>query len=274
VPFAAGKGGAMPELPDVEVRRRYFEETSLGREVERVSVPEPRILKGGTPASLGRGLRRSRFVSARRRGKYLLAATDRGSTLLLHFGMGGELAYRDPGAAAPDWSRVVLHFTGGGRLHYTNLRLFGKVELFDTARDEEIPDIAKLGPEPLDPRFTLRKFSRAVSGRRSTIHQVLMDQELVAGIGNIFSDEITFQAGVRPDRRADDLTEDEVRLLYDRMKWTLRTAVRLDADLDGRTDRFIIPNRRKGGICPRGNAELATVRLGGRTSYYCPACQK
>lgn len=264
----------MPELPDVDVRKRYFEETSLGREVERVSVPDPRILEGITPVSLGRGLKDARFVNANRRGKYLLAATDRHSTLLLHFGMGGELVYLEQRCAKPAWSRVCLHFAGGGCLHYTNLRMFGKVALWNTTDMSEIPDIARLGPEPLDPKFTFKRFRKALAGRRTSIHLALMDQELIAGIGNIFSDEITFQAGVRPYRPAGDLSEDELRRLYGKMKWTLRTAVRLNADLDGHPDRFIIPNRSKDGSCPRGNAKLTTVRLGGRTSYYCPACQK
>lgn len=264
----------MPELPDVEVRRRYFEETSLGRKVERVSVLDARILDGTTPASLGRALKRACFVSAGRRGKFLLAVTDRESTLLLHFGMGGELFYRERREPRPRWSRVELYFDGGGRLHYTNLRLFGKVALFDTIDEKDIPDVSKLGPEPLDPKFTFARFLEAVAGRRTTIHQVLMDQELIAGIGNIFSDEITFQAGVRPDRAVEDLSDDELRRLYEKMKWTLRRAVRLNAELDGRPEEFIIPHRGKNGVCPRGDATLVSRKIGGRTSYYCPACQK
>lgn len=264
----------MPELPDVEVRRRYFEETSLGRKVERVSVLDARILDRISPVSLGRSLKSVSFVSARRRGKYILAATDRDSTLLLHFGMGGELFFTEKGGERPDWTRVELYFEGGSRLHYTNLRLFGKVAFFSTTDEMEIPDVAKLGLEPLDPRFTYARFLEAVRGRRTTIHQVLMDQECIAGIGNIFSDEITFQAGVLPYRVVEDLSDEELRTLYKKMKWTLRRAIRLDADLDGHPDEFIIPHREKKGVCPRGNAALLSRKIGGRTSYYCPVCQK
>lgn len=264
----------MPELPEVEARRLYFETTSLDRPVARVSVLDERILDGTTPASLGRGLKGARFLSASRRGKYLLAATDRASTLLLHFGMGGELIYREKRGPRPKWSRVELHFDGGGCLHYTNLRLFGKVALYQTTEENEIPDVSRLGPEPLDPKFTFEKFRSATAGHRTTIHQVLMDQALVAGIGNIFSDEITFQAGVRPDRKVEDLSDEELRRLYKSMKLTLRRAVKLNADLDGHPDEFIIPHRGRKGICPRGNAKLVSLTIGGRTSYYCPVCQK
>jgi len=264
----------MPELPDVEVRRRYFEATSLGQPVARVSVHDARALEGVTAAALGRGLRGTRFVSTARRGKYLLAATDRDSTLLLHFGMGGELVYTRKGEARPKWSRVEFHFGGGDRLHYIDLRLFGKVALHPTTDLSEIPDIAKLGPEPLDRSFTYKRFEEAVAGRRTTVHQVLMDQELIAGIGNIFSDEITYQAGVRPDRPVGDLSAEEMRRIYDRMKWTLRRAIELDADLDTHPERFLIPHREKDGVCPRGNARLVRKTIGGRSSYFCPICQR
>jgi formamidopyrimidine-DNA glycosylase len=263
----------MPELPDVEVRRLYFEKTSLKQPVARVSVLDARALEGVSPTALGRGLKGARFVSIGRRGKYLLARTDRESTLLLHFGMGGDLFYRKKGEQRAKWTRVEFCFDTGNRLDYIDLRLFGKVALFPTGDAGEIPDVAKLGPEPLDRSFTYKRFREAVGGHKTTIHQVLMDQELIAGIGNIFSDEITYQACVRPDRSVSDLSDEELRRVYDKMKWTLKQAVRLDADLDREPERFIIPHRERNGVCPRGNGKLASKKIGGRTSYYCPACQ-
>jgi formamidopyrimidine-DNA glycosylase len=154
------------------------------------------------------------------------------------------------------------------------MRLIGKVALYPTANEMDIPEIAKLGPEPLDRAFTYKKFRNAIIGRKTTIHQVLMDQERIAGIGNIFSDEITFQAGVRPDRKVKDLSTDEIRRIYGEMKRVLRRAIELDAELDDHADEFLIPNRVRNGECPRGHGKLVKKTIGGRSSYFCPVCQK
>ena len=264
----------MPELPDVEAKRRFFDSTALGKKVLKVSVADGRILDKTTPAALARGIKGARFTDTNRRAKYLLAHTDGGETLLLHFGMTGDLFFRKKGEPKPRYDRAAFCFEDGSCLHFTDQRLFGKVGLYRDTADEEIPYIAKLGPEPLGRGFTLRKFNDMVRRHRTTIHQLLMDQELIAGIGNIFSDEITYQAGIRPDRMTSSLSDEEIRRLFDRTKWVLRRAVKLDADLEGHRDVFIIPNRGRGGECPRTHDKLLKKTIGGRTSYYCPTCQK
>lgn len=263
----------MPELPEVEARKRYLEKTSLARTIDRVSVMDRRILEDTTPSALGRALRGARFESAARRAKYLLVRTDRESTLLIHFGMTGDLFFRQRGEPKPEFSKVEFYFDGGSCLHFTDIRLFGKIAIYDTIDWALISDIAKLGPEPLSRGFTFSKFRDIVKGRRITIHQLLMDQGLIAGIGNLYSDEITFQAGVRPDRRASSLSDAEIRKLYDMTKWLLRRAVQLDAELDDQADVFLLPNRGRDGKCPATHDKLVKKTIGGRTSYYCPACQ-
>lgn len=264
----------MPELPEVEARKRYLEKTSLARTVERVSVTDRRILEDTTPSALGRALRGARFESADRRAKYLLVRTDHESTLLIHFGMTGDLFFRQRGESKPKFSRVEFHFEEGSCLHFTDLRLFGKLAIYDTTDWALIGDIAKLGPEPLGRGFTFRAFRDIVKGHRTTIHQLLMDQGLIAGIGNLYSDEITYQAGVRPDRGASSLSDAEIRRLYDMTKWVLRRAVELDAELDEQADIFLLPNRGRNGQCPVTHDKLVKKTIGGRSSYYCPACQK
>ena len=265
----------MPELPDVEVRRRYIERTSLDRPISKVSVLDGRVLgKGTTAASLARGLKGVEFRAARRRGKYVLVGTDADSTLLMHFGMSGELLLRRKGETKPRWSRVEFYFENGDCLHYVNMRLIGKIALYPTTDESRIPDIAKLGPEPLERSFTFQKFKAIVRAHDTTIHQLLMEQELIAGIGNIFSDEITYQAGVRPDRKTGTLSEADLRRCYDKMKWVLRRAIELDADLDGHADEFLIPNRVRNGTCPGTDEKLVKKTIAGRSIYYCPSRQK
>jgi len=263
----------VPELPDVETRRRYIEETSLGRRIARVKVYDDRILHGTSPRTLSKKLSGSKFVQVRRRAKFLLISTDGGRTLLMHFGMTGDVLFDPEGSERPMSDRVDFEFAGGSVLHFSDHRLFGRIAIYETTDESRIGDIAKLGPEPLDRSFTYKRFKDVLAGHNTTIHQVLMDQELIAGIGNIFSDEICYQAGVRPDRKPRDLSEDETRRLFDKMKWTLRRAIVLDADLDGHADVFLIPNRGKGGKCPHGHS-LESKTIGGRTSWFCPTDQK
>lgn len=264
----------MPELPEVEVKRRYIEKTSLDKYIKSVQALDDRILDSVSPISLGKSLKGRKFLEARRRGKYVLLATSVDSMLLMHFGMSGDAVFTKKGETRPKWTRVILHFENGTALNYTSMRLLGKIALYETTDEFAVPDIAKLGPEPLGTSMNLKKFKEIITGHNSTIHQILMRQELIAGIGNIYSDEITYQAGVLPYRKTSDLQETEIKGLFDKMKWVLKTAIRLNADLEGKADLFLVPNRKKNGTCPRGHGALLKKTIGGRTSYYCPNCQK
>ncbi|MBU4174513.1 MAG: hypothetical protein KKB90_12305 [Actinobacteria bacterium] len=146
--------------------------------------------------------------------------------------------------------------------------------LFHMTSEDDIPDIAKLGPEPLSRGFTFKRFQAIVSPRGNPIHSVLMNQELIAGIGNIYSDEITFQARIRPDRKASGLSDESLRRLFDAMKLVLNRAIELDAELDRYPKDWIIPHRKKGGMCPVCGGALVKKAIGGRSSYFCPTCQK
>ncbi|MBN1289454.1 MAG: hypothetical protein JXA49_07460 [Actinobacteria bacterium] len=264
----------MPELPEVEIKRRYLEKTSLGKSIKNVQAIDGRILDSVSPVSLGRSLKGRKLLKARRRGKYILLTTSDNNTLLMHFGMSGDAVFTGKGEPRPKWTRVIFHFENGSALNYTSMRLLGKIAFYKTANESEIPDISKLGPEPLETSMGFDKFNEMITGHSTTIHQILMRQELVAGIGNLYSDEITYQAGVLPYRKTGNLLEVEIRSLFDKMKWVLKTAVKLDADLEDKADLFLIPNRKKDGTCPRGHGKLSKRTIGGRTSYYCTTCQQ
>lgn len=264
----------MPELPDVEARKKFIEKTSLGRKVKDVRVMDERILKGTSPAAFARALKGSKFDSVTRRAKYLLILTDGGGTVLMHFGMTGDLDYGKTRDEIPRFTRLDFDFTGSHTLHFLDQRLFGRIAFYRTSDPADIPVIARLGPEPLGRDFTAGVFAGIVERRgRTTIHQLLMDQELIAGIGNIYADEICYQAGVLPARKVGSLSDEETKEIFDRIKWTLRRAVELNADLGSHADVFLIPNRGKGGKCPHGH-DLEKKTIGGRTSWFCPVEQK
>jgi formamidopyrimidine-DNA glycosylase len=265
----------MPELPDVELFKRHLDTTCLGRTVRQVTVSDARILSGISPSEAGRRLCGVRLAESRRHGKYLLVGLDPPGCLTLHFGMNGSLKHFAEGESDPPSDRLRFDFADGHHLAYVNPRLFGGVGLATDA-DGFIAEQG-LGPDALDPRFDLAAFKRALTGRRRDVKSLLMDQAVVAGIGNIYSDEVLFQAGIHPRTRSDRLTDEAERRLFSCIKEVLQIAVAASAGAERLVDRlpetFLIRHREKGARCPRCGAEIAAVKFAGRTAYCCPRCQ-
>ncbi len=260
----------MPELPEVEGFTRYFAKHGLMKTIARIDIRDERIL--GTRADkLRRALKGQAFTQVRRHGKHLFA--DAGKVWLhLHFGMSGDLsAYRDPDDA-PRFARVVFDFANGWHLAFEDMRLFGVVEL--TPSPEAYIEEHRLGPDPLDPAFSLGKFREIAGGRRGAIKSLLMSQELIAGIGNLYADEALFQAGIHPRRNVNDLTAAEVRTLFTKLRAILREAVARRT-----TDRDLPPqwlyHHREAGIrCPICGGEIEKGVVFGRTTYFCSRHQQ
>ncbi len=261
----------MPELPEVEQFKRYFDSTSLNRRLASVRVLDSRILRGCTPQSLGRALHGVRFRSSLRRGKYLIAETDGKWQVIFHFGMTGSFHFsltsphRFPGSVA------LFHFTDGSTLAYLSLRLLGQIRLTKQWQTEK--EIAKLGPEPLAPRFSLADFASRMRGRKARIKTILMSQTFVAGIGNLYCDEILFQSQLHPLKRASNLSDEEIKSLYRTVRRVLRLAVARNADAGRYPQHYLFTHRAVGNPCPRCKTPLTSLRIGDRTAIFCPHCQ-
>lgn len=264
----------MPELPDVEVFKRHLDETSLGREIVRVTVNDARILHDVTPADFARRLEGNRFEDSRRHGKHLLVRLARDGWLALHFGMTGNLKFFAADEDAPKYDRVVFDFEDG-RLAYVNRRMLGRVGLADDA--DAFLRAEELGPDALDPAFDLAAFKDALAGRRRDVKSALMEQSVIAGIGNIYADEILFHAKLHPKVRVDHLDDRKIKALFDSMKKVLERSIELGAGSEQFTERlpddFLLPHREKGDACPRCGTKIETMKSGGRTTYFCPTCQ-
>jgi formamidopyrimidine-DNA glycosylase len=270
----------MPELPDVELFRRQSRR-AFGRRIARVVLDAPRLLDGISSADLAAALEGNRFVSSRRHGKHLFIGLERNGWLALHFGMTGTLVPLANSAEAPQYTRMRVDFTDGGALAYTSVRLLGRIGLTDEVR--RFVAERGLGIDVLDRRFDARTFERMLAkrkGRRglgTPIKAILMDQSLMAGIGNIYSDEILYQARVHPLTPANHLTAAQVEAVFRSVRRVLRTAIERRADSAHLGVRlpcgFLLRVRGPDGHCPRCRENLATFRLGGRTGYYCPRCQ-
>lgn len=265
----------MPELPDVEIFRRLVEVNCNRRSIDRAVVSDAGILDGISAAALERRLKGDALGLPRRHGKHLLIALDRGGVLTMHFGTNGALRLVSANEPDPPYTRLQLHLAGGDRLDYVNPRRIGRVGVAPSA--EAFIAEAELGRDALDPAFDVGTFAATLAKSKRDIKSVLMDQATAAGIGNIYSDEILFQARIHPGAVAARLDSEKVKHLFRTMKKVLETAIERGGGSEQGAERAptgsLLPERHPGGRCPRCGVALATVKRAGRTAYYCRQCQ-
>lgn len=263
----------MPELPDVEIFKQYLSSTALHKKIRSVDIHSAEMLKGVTAQKLKKTLKGERFISTRRHGKHLFVEmAESKKWLVLHFGMTGFLKYFKNTAREPAHERLLIHFSNGYRLAYDCQRKLGEIALTDAP--EVFIQEKELGPDALEPDFNVDRFKETLKKTRAMIKSALMNQKFIAGIGNVYSDEILFQAGIHPETRSSELDEDALTTLYSQTKRVLRTAIDARADPDHLPSTFIIPHRHGHGTCPKCKSDIEKIKVGGRTAYYCPQCQK
>lgn len=258
----------MPELPDVEGFRRYMARHARGRRIEHVEVPDRELVRNRSPQALGRALKRARFGAPRRHGKWLIAPVGE-VELMLHFGMTGFLRWSDRRDERDRHDRVIFACEGG-ELRYNNMRRFGGVWLAaDCAERERVS--GPLGPDAQD--LDRDRFAELLEGRRGTVKAALMDQRLLAGVGNLLSDEALWRARVHPATPVGELNVQRRDRLHDALQKTIAESNRhgrippQESWLTGARDD-------RPGNCPRCAGTLCRSRLAGRTSCWCPRCQR
>lgn len=257
----------MPELPEVERYRQLAAAGGLQRLISSVLAPDDWYLKGGiVAAEVSGALVGRRFAGARRRGKLMMLDTDDGTVLGLRFGMSGRLLldgragvdrllYGRP-AAAPRFERFAVVFGDGGSLSMSDPRRLGGVELD--------PDETRLGPDALG--MTGAELRAALGSARVALKARLLDQSHIAGVGNLIADEVLWRAGLSPVRAAGSLSVAEMRRLHRHLTAGLADLIARGGSHTG----DLMPERRRGGSCPRDGAPLMRATVGGRTSYWCP----
>jgi formamidopyrimidine-DNA glycosylase len=257
----------VPELPDVEGYRRNLARALPGRQVCQVDVRDAGVLRNTTPRTLRHQLAGHRFGDPRRHGKWLILPTD-GPTLLVHSGMTGRPYYADDDQPEQGLERLVIALDRG-QLRYVDLRKLRGVWL--AGDDDEVAGVlGEQGPDALG--LNLRSFTKALEGRRGTLKPTLMDQSVIAGLGNLLVDEICWRARLNPSRPVGRLDETDVRRLHASMKRVLRTAV--PHGCVPSLPRWLTRVRDDPDpACPRCGTRLMRGRIGGRTSLWCPRCQ-
>jgi formamidopyrimidine-DNA glycosylase len=260
----------MPELPDVETFKRYLDSTSLHQRISGVDVRSTYVLKGVSAPELARRLKERSFESSRRHGKHLFVRTDGDLWLRLHFGMTGSLKYFKREQRTPKHTRVFFVFANAHRLAFEDQRKFGEVGLLKDV-DEFLKKRA-LGPDSLD--ISLLQFKEIFGKHRGAVKTILFNQKLIAGIGNIYADEILFRAQIHPATQVSTLKEKTVAKLFRATRDILKKAIEAKADMDRMPKSWLLPHRGKGGKCPRCGRELRSATIGGRTAWFCTHCQR
>jgi formamidopyrimidine-DNA glycosylase len=278
------------ELPEVEVMRRDLDKEVVGKRIKDAEVRPHRnamriIRRHARRKEFSDRLEGRKITKIDRRGKYLLLYLDDGDVLVVHFGMSGQFLRGTRRQGFPPHTHVVIEFQQGGDLRYVDPRTFG--EMFVASVDDlgAVRELDHIAIDPLEDTFTWQQFSGELARRASKLKPLLMDQRFVSGLGNIYSDEVLFAAGLRHDRMSDSLSSQEVRRLYRAMREIVQDAIRYrgttladDAyvDLFGKPGSFQAELKvygRKGLPCRRCRTPIDAVRIGGRYSYFCPQCQ-
>ncbi len=264
----------MPELPEVELLRQYFQSTSLHQKIDDTETQSEIILKNISPQWLGRKLSGNSFESTRRHGKFFFASLETGPDwLVLHFGMTGGLKYYKNPGHKPDYEQISFHFNNGYTLGYISPRKLGEVSIISDV-NAFLSD-RNIGPDVCSDSFDFDNFCSLLKGRHGMIKPALMNQSIMAGIGNIYSDEILYQAKVHPETKVNNLTKEDLKEIFDQIEIVMRTIIEKKANPDEYPDSFITPLRGKDSPkCPSCNGDFVNKKISGRSAYFCPHCQK
>jgi formamidopyrimidine-DNA glycosylase len=261
----------VPELPDVQVLKQYLDATSLHQEIEAVEIHSEQMLSGVDARQLQKRLRGRTFEGTDRHGKYLFVKLDDGSWLVLHFGMTGNLKYYKDADKEPEYDQILFHFANGYHLAYVMPRKLGLVR--PVSEPDELIEEEGLGPDVLADDFDFETFRGILEGRQGMIKSRLMNQQIMAGIGNVYSDEILFQAGVHPRIRVNELDSDVLKRIFDCLKEVLRIAIEQQAKPEDFPDDYLTRYRHTDHPCPKCGGSIERIEVAGRAGYFCPRCQ-
>lgn len=274
----------MPELPEVETIRQGMIKKVKGKKIENVEIRNDKNIRVISPLEFKKRLKGKVVKDIDRRGKFLIISLNSTDLLIFHLKLTGRLLFFPAEKEEPDYVRIVFTFTDESRLFFADIRGFADVFLLPESDLETIPAIKNMGPEPLSPDFTPDKLKERLKGKRGKIKPLLMDQSVIAGIGNIYSQEALYRAGIHPEREVSKLTEKEIEAIYQNLVDVLKEAIRyrgssVDAylDLNGKEGSYVSHLKvyeREGQTCSRCGTSIKKKKVGGRGTYFCSKCQK
>ena len=272
----------MPELPEVETVRRRLEPVLTGRRFERVEITDPRLVRPHEPDEVAAELQGERVASVERRGKYLILRFETDRVLLIHLRMTGSLRHSAAGLADDPHRRALVRLDDGSDVAYRDVRRFGTWLLLEPGELDAYL-APRLGEEPLGAPFTAARLGQLLARRRAPVKAALLDQRTLAGMGNIYVDEALWRAKIHPLRPAESLEPNELRRLHR----AVRTSLEHGLARQGSTLRdYQLPDGGSGSMqhefkvygrggdpCDRCGTPIAKIRVAGRGTWFCPACQ-
>ena len=272
----------MPELPEVETIRRDLEKRIVGKKIAHVEIRNTGTIHGDVTV-FQKTLTKNSIEKCERIGKLLIFALHKKQYLLVHLKMTGKFIYREKGTAvAGGYTRIIFTFVDGSELFFQDVRKFGYMTIVSESELEHIKK--KYGIEPLTKNFTLQNFEAAMSGRKTSLKVVLLNQARIAGIGNIYADEICFVTSILPSRSAQKLSSAEIQALHAACNAIIQKAIEhrgttFNSYVDGHGKKgkfanFLQVYQRQGKSCFRCPGVIAKVRVAGRGTHFCPKCQK
>ncbi|MCD6410734.1 DNA-formamidopyrimidine glycosylase [bacterium] len=289
----------MPELPEVETTVLDLKRKVLQRTFLDIWTDAPKLIKKPSLAEFRKEIKGKKIIDIKRKGKFIIFYLTGKKRLLIHQKLTGHLLVGRWKREKGEWAslqkgpledpmnrfiHIIFFLDNGLMIAFSDLRKFGRIELLTERELENLKDLKQLGPDPLDKNFTFDKFRQIIQKQKRKIKQVLMDQKTISGIGNIYSDEILFRAGVHPFKSANTLQEKELKKIYRNIKSVLKKAIRLGGESisdyrrpDGRKGGFDKERkvyRREGMPCYVCGTKIERRKIGSRSTYFCPKCQK
>lgn len=274
----------MPELPEVEHVVRALRSVVTGRRILAAELNLKRIAPELSRAAFGRKLRNTLITGVGRRGKYILFELESGRMLTTHLRMTGKFVSLTTDESLPPYAHVVFYLDNERRLVFCDMRQFGRMRFISST--QRLPkELSTLAPEPLSDEFTEKYFLETLARSKRSLKQLLLDQTRVLGLGNIYAVEALFLAGVNPLKPANRLSKPRARKLYHAIRQVLQEAIEAGSTLRidiadgssshfGTTERFWRVYEREGEPCVNCGARIKRIVHGGRSTYYCPRCQR
>jgi formamidopyrimidine-DNA glycosylase len=276
----------MPELPEVETLKRDLCEAVVGHRILGASVYVPEIVRHPTPEAFVSLIRGKVIQDVRRQAKYLIFELSDGWTWVLHLMLEGQLLYEPQDTPIQINTKLEIRLDNGYELRLRDVVGLAKTSLLKSQEAAEVLHLGELGPEPIDPDFSLECFKRRLDRHSGMLKPLLLDQRVIAGIGNIYADEALFLARIHPKRKANSLSEEEILHLYEAIKHVILAGIEHRGtsakrsqyrDLWGKRghhQEYLKVFRKQGEPCPGCSGTIVETRVGGRATFICPSCQK
>ncbi|MFW5704748.1 MAG: DNA-formamidopyrimidine glycosylase family protein [Nanoarchaeota archaeon] len=255
----------MPELPDVEIFKNYMEKNILNKKIKDIEFKIKKIVKSSNKILQTKN---KKVTAIKRHGKYCIITTDSPISLIMHFGMTGNLKFfkNEP---EPKKSAMIITFSDNSKLAITNSRKLAKI----LATENYLQFLKKnTGQDAL--KYSKNDFINLVKSKKAKIKSILTNQKNIAGIGNIYADEILYHSGISPNKKADKLLDKDIEIIYGKMQNVLKTAIKKGAEPKKMPKEYLIHRRTKNSTCGHDNSKIKKIEINSRSTYYCPQHQK